>query len=169
MANKQKIIIRSLIGCAGVVFLGFCALAGVMIYVANTLSWDTPIENNMDDPEFRRQIEGWLNLKFPDSAQWEKSALRPWLEWRFHGVFTLPKKDIELMFPSEKGEWRENEHDMLPYQSEDWLKNKNLDHFKVIQHEPDGITNCYWTIVVDNPPDADENQRVWVYIKGWDM
>ena len=170
MANKRKIVIGSFIGCAGIVFLGLCVciyIAGT--YIVSATSWDTVYKNNMDDPKFRQGIEKWLDLKFPESVQWEKSELRIWQDWIFNCVFTLPMKDLDLLVPPEKGEWHENAHDMLPYYSKDWLKNKNLDHFKVIKHEPDGITNCYWTIAVDNPPDADENQRVWVYIKAWDM
>ena len=169
MANKQKIIIRCLIGCAGVVFLAFCAFWAVAYYCASKMFSDTVAENNMYDPEFRQGIERWLDLKFPESAQWEKSRLDFWQDRSFQCVFTLPKKDIDLLVPSEKGEWHENKHDMLPHWSENWLKNKNLSHFRVIKHEPDGITNCHWTIVADSPPDANENQRVWVYINGWDM
>jgi hypothetical protein len=139
-----------------------------MIYVANTLSWDTPIKNNMDDPEFRRQIEGWLNLKFPESVQWEKSELRPWLEWDFQCVFTLPKKDIDLLIPPEKGEWHENDHDMLPHWSEEWLKGKNIDRFKTMRYESRTVSKCHVKVAYEDPIEADENQRIWVYIYAWD-
>ena len=165
MANKQKIIIRSLIGCAGIVFLGFC----VCVYIAGTTPWDTVVKNNMDDPEFRQGIEKWLDLEFPESVQWEKSELRIWQDSIFNCVFTLPKKDLDLLVPPEKGEWHENDHDLLTQWSDDWLKKKKLDHFKVLEYEPKDKTKCYVTIVADNPPGADENQRVWVYINCLDM
>ena len=169
MANKQKIIIRCLIGCAGVVFLGFCVLFAFAYYCVSKVHRDTVTENNMHDPEFRQEIEEWLDLKFPESVQWEKSELRIWQDRIFNCVFTLPKKDLDLLVPPEKGEWRENDHDMLTQWADDWLKKKKLDHFKIIEYEPKDETKCYVTIVADNPPEADENQRVWVYITCLDM
>ena len=169
MANKRKIIIRCLIGCAGVVFLAFCVWGAVAIYVVSTMPWNTVVKNNMDDPEFRQGIEKWLDLKFPESAQWEKSELCIWQDWMFRCSFTLPKKDLELLVSPEKGEWHENDHDMLPSWSDDWLKKKKFDHFKVLKYEPKDQTKCYVTIVADNPPGEDENQRIWVYINCLDM
>ena len=169
MANKRKIVIGSLIGCAGIVFLAFCAWGVIAIYVVSTMPWDTVYKNNMNDPEFRQGIEKWLDLKFPESVQWEKSELRIWQDRIFNCVFTLPKKDLDLLVPSEKGEWHENARDQLPQWSKDWLKKKKLDHFKVLKYEPKDQTKCYVAIVADNPPDADENQRVWVYINCLDM
>jgi len=167
MANKQKIIIRSLIGCAGVVFLGFCALAGVMIYVANTMTWGTLLENNMHDPDFRQDIEKWLDLKFPESAQWEKSRYDVWQDASFICVFTLPKKDIDLLVPPEKGEWHENEPYFLQ-SPEKWLKGKNIDRFKAMRYESRTVSKCHVKVAYEDPVEADENQRVWVYIYAWD-
>ena len=148
----------------GVVFLGFCAFFAFAIYLAMT-PWGTLLENNMHDPEFREGIEKRLDLKFPESAQWEKSRYNVWQEAHFECVFTLPKKDIDLLVPPKKGEWHENEQSFL-HLSKTWLKGKNLDRFQTIRYNSDA--EWHVSVAYENPIEADENQRVWVYISASD-
>jgi hypothetical protein len=131
------------------------------------MKWDTVYENNMHEPEHREKIQQMFGLQFPESAEFEKSEYSTWLEADFHCVFTLPKKDIDLMFPPEKVTWHENDHALLPQWSEKWLEGKNLSHFKILKCYLTSGTST--TVVVDNPLDADENQRVWVYISCFDL
>ena len=161
MTNRRKTIIKIIGCCLGVAFLGFCVFLAIMMYIAATTPWGTLLKDNMDDPEFRQEIEQWLDLKFPESAQWEKSEYFAWTDTFFVCVFTLPKKDIELMFPPEKGEWHENRRDFL-HLPDKWLKGKNLNRFQAMRYEPEEISRV--SVAYENPVEADENQRVWVYI-----
>ena len=157
--NKRKIIL----GCLGIVALCCCAWFAFVVYLVSTMSWDTVVRNNMHDAEFRGKIEKWIGFEFPDSAEWEKSEYRVWQDADFDCVFTLPRKDIDLMFPPEKVTWQENDHAMLPRSWKEWLKEKKLDHFKVMKYKLEPQKR-YVTVVVENPPGTDENQRVWVYL-----
>jgi hypothetical protein len=136
-------------------------LTGFLLHVG-AIEWDTVVKNNMHDPKFRKAIEEWLDLEFPASAQWEESEYRAWQEIRFHCVFTLPKKDVDLMFSQESITWYENDHDHLPQWSDTWLKKKKLEHFKVMKYELP--INRFVTVVIDNPHGINDDQRVWVYI-----
>ena len=156
--TKRKI----LLGCLGLVVLVCCGFFAFFLYCVSTFQLDPPVEHDIRDPKFRAEIKKWFDLEFPDSVEWEKSEYRVWQDPDFDCVFTLPQKDFYLMFPPELGSWQENNHDMLPYTSKEWLKGKALDHFKVMKYEPKPRHSV--TVVVDNPPGADENQRVWVYI-----
>ena len=159
--TKRKI----LIGCFGSVFLFCCFILTVEIFfydiIVDTISWDTVVRNCMHDPEFRKNIEVGLNIKFPDSADWGKSEYCVWQDAMFHCDLTLPKKDVDMMFPPNKVTWHENDHGMLPQWSKKWLKGKKLEHFKAIKYEPK--RKLHATVVVDNPPGISEDQRVWVY------
>jgi hypothetical protein len=179
--TKRKILLTSL-GCLGAAFICWCAYVALSIYCARAfMGWDTVIENNMHDPEHREEIKQCFGLQFPESAEFEKSVFSRWLDADFHCVFTLPKKDIDLMFPPEKMvsyenvpfghppekvTWHENVNAMLPQWSKKWLEGKNLSHFKVLKYHPTSGTRI--TVVAENPPDADENQRVWVYVSCFD-
>ena len=182
MSINQRKILLILLGCLGAVVILYGAYMAFDMYFRACLNWDTVFTNNMHEPEFRKEIEGLLEFQFPASAEFEKSEYRAWLDATFHCVFTLPKKDLDLMFPPEKmvsyenvphGQppekvtWHENDHTMLPQWSKEWLKGKNLDHFRVLEYYP--TSGCYVTVVVENPPEADENQRVWVYINFMDI
>ena len=161
MTTQRKTILKKIGCCLGIAFLGFCIFLAIMIYIAATTPWGTLLKDNMDDPEFRQKIEKWLDLKFPESAQWEKSEYSVWTDTFFVCVFTLPKKDIELMFPPEKGEWHENDQ-YISYDIKKWLKGKNLDRFQEMHYELDERSGV--SVAYEAPVEADENQRVWVYI-----
>jgi len=161
--NKEKIIL----GCFGLVVIICCGFFAVCFYFFSTMSWDTVYKDNMHDPEFRGKIEKWIDFEFPDSVEWEKSEYRVWQDAIFNCLFTLPKRDIDLMFPPERVVWHENDHDILSQWSKEWLKGKKLDHFKIMKFKQE-TQHRYGTIVVDNPPGTDENQRVWVYLNFWE-
>ena len=153
---------KIIVGCLGTVAL--CGCLGYALYVVFLLHAIFKIhlyEDAMHEPELRESVERLIYLEFPASVEWGKSKYtRQFLDHDFNCDFTLPKKDIDLMFPPDKVTWQENNLDMLPQWSKDWLKEKNLDHFKVAEYRPTGSI----VIVVDNPPEIDEDQRVWVYI-----
>ena len=155
--TKRKIIL----GCLGITALGCCLFVAFVFIVVGTMEWDPPIKINMDDPESRQRIEKWLDLEFPASAEWERSEYRAWLDADYRCIFTLPQKDVDVMFPPETVTWRENDYDGL-LRAKDWLKGKNLDHFKVMEYKPESAS--YVMVVVENPPGIHEDQRVWIYI-----
>ena len=131
------------------------------------MEWDKAVKNNMHDLEFRQRIEKWLGVEFPPSAEWERSEYRAWLDAIFQCVFTLPQKDVDVMFPPENVTWRENDRDSLSlWQTKDWLKGKKLDHFKVMEYDPESGSHAM--VIVENPPEISENQRVWIYIICYD-
>ena len=149
-------------GCLGTMVLCFCLYQVMLIFLLCYAMFTTrQYEDFMHEPELRERIESLVYLKFPDSVKWGNSKYTTrWLDHDFNCDFTLPKKDIDIMFPSDKVTWQENNLDMLPSWSKDWLKEKKLDHFKVAKYRPTGTI----FIVVDNPPNIDEDQHVWVYI-----
>jgi len=159
--TKRKI----LLGCLGVVILCCCFYFVVAVIIVSTTSWDTVVKNPMHDPEFREGMEKLLDIEFPASAEWGKSEYRVWQDAIFNCVFTLPKRDIDIMFPPNEVTWHENDRDMLPQWSKDWLKGKKLDHFNVMECKPK--ERLFVTVVVDNPPGISGDQRVWVYINFW--
>jgi hypothetical protein len=157
---------RIILGCFGLIALCCCLFLAYVVFLVSTMEWSTVVRNNMHDPEFRKEIEKWLDLEFPASAKWEESEYRVWQDPILHCVFTLPKKDVDLMFSTKNVIWHENDRDKLPQWSDNWLKEKNLDHFKVMKYGHESIRHV--TIVVDNPPNINEDQRVWVYINSWE-
>ena len=161
--TKQKIIL----GCLGITALSCCLFFAFVFIVVSTMEWDPPIKINMHDPESRQGIEKWLGVDFPPSVEWERTEYRAWLDAIFQCVFTLPQKDVDVMFPPETTTWCENDHDSLSlWQTKDWLKGKKLDHFKVMDYDPESGSHA--TVIVENPPGINENQRVWVYIICYD-
>ena len=179
MTPEKRTKLYFLLGClVTIILLCGCAFLAFVAYIVVTFDWGTGYKNNMHEQEFREQIEKWIDLQFPPSAEFEKSEYNAWLDADFQCLFTLPRKDIDIMFPPEKTilsyyysnedlppnevTWHENDHDMLPYYSKDWLERKKLDHFKVIQYST--RSRCNVTVVIENPAETDENQRIWVYI-----
>jgi len=167
----MKITKRTIIlGCLGITALSCCLFVAFVFYVVSTMKWGTELKNNMHDPEFRQGIEKWLGVVFPPSAEWERSEYHAWLDADFQCVFTLPQKDVDVMFPPENVTWHENDYDMLNRHPvadwRAWLKGKKLDHFKVMRYEPE--SGSHPMVVVENPPGINENERVWVYIVCFD-
>lgn len=129
----------------------------------------TVYRDNMGDEQFRKGIEEWLGLTFPDSVEWEKSEYDGWLDASFQCLLTVPQNEVDGMFPPDESKWQENSRELLPPCFDDWLKGKSLESFKVFQGSIKSSGNAILTVAVDNPPDAEGDQRVWVYINCYDF
>ena len=87
---------------------------------------------DMNDPAFRQHVERVTGFSFPDSIQWQNTYCDSWQDEIFYCKFTIPKKDLDTLFPSSKVTWVENDRSMLPItpSKHRWYNPEKLTDFK---------------------------------------
>jgi hypothetical protein len=123
--NKRKI----LWGCGCFIVVAGCFFALLL----GLLFWLLFPSQQLDmkNPTHKQLIEDNIGFQFPPSVKWKKGKFQPYpFDYDITCLFTLPERDIDVMFPPEKLVWHENDQIMLSELARRWLSKATLKDFK---------------------------------------
>ena len=155
------------------IFLGGYLLLMTLVHTGILNPFPRPEAVDMNDPVMLKRLEQTIGFEFPPSVSWENAMIDRWLEEEFHCRFTIPKADLDLLFPAGKIKWVENDRSLLPStRSKDrWFSPESLSDFKAFSKEQLDETHSQphhdFRVFVDNSVKK-ENERVTVYLMYFD-
>ena len=162
--TKRKI----LWGCGCSIMVLGC----LIVFLLGLLFWVLYPSYQLDpkNPAHKEFMEDHIGFQFPASAKWKKGVVHSFpFDYAMTCLFTLPKKDINKMFPPEKIVWHEDDQTMLSVLDKKWLSEDTLKNFKIATFEyrdynDNNRPHGNLEIIIGNNPLQSDDEEVEVLV-----
>lgn len=140
----------------------------VVILLSVFLCFTLQEKQDMNDVDFKMEIETLTGLNFPKSTKWINYRLDRGMDYSFIASFTLSRNDIEKLFEKVEFEWSDSIRHVRNIEGEKWFKPDNIEKFKSFEKRYPK-ENTVLKVIYDSGQNLGIEQDVLFYIEWFEL